>query len=178
MSFKQEFEKEKADLVHNKRPYETAAAIIFAVLMFQQIGFLLYRTVEYLIDLFKAGVTPYFSCNGMTTPAFFARIIGIDSSAVIVVILAIAALALWYFLIYVFVFRYLKRRGEAKWTWTTLILFGPTLLFMPPYIFFIIYVFRPYFFRFIKTIVEEYKAFDVKTKFKEELPEPSEEVKP
>lgn len=176
MSFKEEFEKEKADLVHNKRPYETAAAVIFAVMMFQQIAFLVYRTIEYLIDLFKAGVTPYYSCAGMTTPGFYARIIGIDSSSVIIVMVAILALFLWYFLIYVLVFRYCKKRGLAKWTWTTLILFGPTILFMPAYMFFIIYIFRQYFFRFVKMVVEEYKAFDAKTKFPEEVSEPIKEV--
>jgi len=176
MSFKEEFEKEKADLVKNKRPYETAAVVIFGVFMFQQIGFLIYRTVEYFIDLFKPGVTPYYSMTSMTTPNFFTRIININSSSVVIVLLAIASLVLWYFLIYALVFRYLKNRNQAKWTWTTLIMFGPTLFFMPPYIFFIVYVFRAYFFRFIKTVVEEYKAFDVKTKFKEELPEVSEEV--
>lgn len=174
MSLKEEIQKEKEDLIKNKRPYETAAAVIFAVMMFQQIAFLIYRTIEYLIDLFKTDVTPYYSCAGMTVPGFFQRIIGIDSCSVVIVIIALMALSLWYGLIYVLVFKYCKKRGLAKWTWTTLILFGPTLLFMPPYIFFIIYVFRSYFFRFIKIIVEEYKAFDSKTKFPEEKTEPAE----
>jgi hypothetical protein len=170
MSFKEEFQKEKEDLLHNKRPYETAAVVIFGILMFQQIAFLLYRTVEYLIDLFTPNTTPFFSCSGMTTPAFFARIIGVDASSVVIVILAWASLALWYAMIYFLVFRYCQRHGMAKWTWTTLILFGPNLIFVPPYIVFIIYVFRPYFFRFVKTVVAEYKAFDPKKKFKEEEP--------
>ena len=34
---------------------------------------------------------------------------------------------------------------------------------MPPYIIYAVYVFRSYFFRFIKSIVEEYKIFDAST---------------
>lgn len=169
MSFKEEFEHEKRDLLENKRPYETAAAIIFGVFFLQQIGFLIFRTIEFLIDFFKSGVTAYYSFTSMTTPTFFQRIINVDSSKLIYVLIGLAALALWYGLIYIFVFRYCQKRGLAKWTWTTLIMFGPTILFMPPYIIYAVYVFRPYFFRFIKTVVEEYKAFDVHTKFKEEI---------
>lgn len=168
MSFKEEFEQEKKELLENKRPYETAAAIIFGVFFLQQVGMLLYRTVEFFIDLFKANVTPYYSFTSMTTPVFFSRIINVNTSSWVFVLLGLAALILWYGLIYIFVFRYCEKRKLAKWTWTTLIMFGPTILFMPPYIIYAVYVFRPYFFRFIKTVVEEYKAFDVKTKFKEE----------
>ncbi len=169
MSLKDEVQKEKTALLTNKRPYESAAAIIFFVFMFQQVGFLIYRTVEYFIDLLKPNVTPYYSLTSMTTPTFFSRIINVDSSSLIIVLLALATLALWYFLIYLFVFKYCQKRKLAKWTWTTLVLFGPTILFTPPYIIYAVYIFRPYFFRFIKTVIEEYKAFDVKTKFKEEL---------
>lgn len=169
MSFKEEFNKEKGELLKNKRPYETAAFIVFAVMFLQQFGLLLYRLFDYL---FNSNQT-FFSTASLTTPVFFGRIVGINSSKFIYVLLGLIALFLWYFIIYLLVYRYCQKRNMAKWTWTTLIMFGPTILFMPPYIFYAIYVFRPYFFRFIKTVVEEYKAYNPKQPFPEEIEEPA-----
>lgn len=76
--------------------------------------------------------------------------------------IAIGLLELYYFLIYIFVWNYCKKRNLAKWTWTTLLVFGPGMLFIPAYMLYIIYIFREYIFKFIKTIIEEYKAFDPK----------------
>lgn len=179
MSFKDEVKKEKTDLTQNKRPYETAAFIIFAVLFLQQFILLMYRLIEFIIDLFNSRViSPFFSMTSLTTPAFFNRICAIDTTSIFIVILAILSLVLYYFLIYVLVFRYCQRHGYAKWTWTTFIVFGPSIFFIPPYIFFAVYAFRPYFFRFIKKVVTEYKAFDMNTQFSEEKPEEPVEEKP
>jgi len=172
MSFKEEIKKEKTELSLNKRPYETAAFIIFSVLFIQQIVLLLYRLIEFIVDLFNSRVvSPYFSLNSLTTPAFFSRIVTIDSTSIFFVILGILSLVFYYFLIYVLVFRYCQRHSLAKWTWTTFVVFGPSILFIPPYIFFAVYAFRPYFFRFIKKVVTEYKAFDQKTSLPEEKTE-------
>ncbi|MBU1145151.1 MAG: hypothetical protein KJ971_04765 [Firmicutes bacterium] len=169
MSFKEELKKEKTDLLKNKRPYETAAFIIFAVLFLQQISILLYRIFDFIKDAADPAIsTPWFSTGNITTPGFFARIVTIDSSKAIFLILAFLALILWYGLIYLLVFRYCQKHGYAKWTWTTLVVFGPTIFLIPPYIFFIVFVFRPYFFRFIKRVVSEYKKYDESVPFQEE----------
>lgn len=170
MSFKEELKKEQNELLKSKRPYETAAFLVFAVLFLQQMAFLLYRFWNFVKDS-KGASTGWFSTTSMTTPPLFSRVLFIDNSKYIYVYLAILALALWYFLIYLLVWNYCKKHGYAKWTWTLLVVFGPTILFMPPYIFYAIYVFRPYFFRFIKTVIEEYKAYNPKNPFPEEIEE-------
>jgi len=160
MGFKEEIDREKYALKSNKRPYETVSFIIFAILMLQQLFYL----GRNLWLFFKNGA--FFSTANITVVSrlqgFFNRIVNIDSSKWIFVIAAIAALAFYYFLIYIFVWNYLKKRNKAKWTWTLLVVFGPNIFFMPSYLFFAVYVFRVYFFRFLKSIVEEYKAFDPK----------------
>jgi uncharacterized membrane-anchored protein len=171
MSFKEEVNKEKSEIVQNKKPYETASFIVFAVLFFQQIAILVYRMIEFFAS--NAG-TPWFSLNAMTTPAFFNRIVGIDCSKVIFLIIGLIALVFYYYLIYVLVFRYCSRHGLAKWTWTLIVVFAPTIFFIPPYVFYAVYVFRPYFFRFIKKGVSEYKEFNKDTVFTEEKEEKEE----
>lgn len=170
MSFKDELKKEQTELLKSKRPYETAAFLVFAILFIQQMAFLIYRFFKF-IKASKGAATAWFNTGSMTTPPLFSRVLSIDSSKYIYVYLAILALALWYFLIYLLVWNYCKKHGYAKWTWTLLVVFGPTILLMPPYVFYAIYVFRPYFFRFIKNGIEEYKAFDPKKAFKEEIEE-------
>ncbi len=161
MSLKENIGQEKNDLMKNKKPYETAAFIIFAVLFVQQIAFLLYRVIDFFVDMANPVITTaYFSQTSLTTPVFFGRIINISSSSVIVLLVAIAALVLWYYLIYLLVFRYCAKHGYAKWTWTALVVFGPTIFLIPPYIIFAAYVFRPFLFRFIKRAVQEFKEYD------------------
>lgn len=169
MSFKEIVNKEKEDLLANKRPYETAAFIIFSVLFLQQLTVLLYRLYDFFRDRSES-LTNFaiFNTGSTTAPNFFVRLVAIDSTKILFVLLAFAALVFWYFLVYLLVFRYCKRHGYAKWTWTTLIVFGPTMLFIPPYMFYVVYVFRPYFFRFIKTVIEEYHAYDPTVPFPEE----------
>ncbi len=161
MSLKENIDKEKTDLIKNKKPYETAAFIIFAVLFFQQIAFLLYRVIDFFVDMADSTITTaYFSQTSLTTPVFFGRIINISASSVVVLLLAIVMLVLWYYLIYRLVFRYCAKNGYAKWTWTALVVFGPTIFLIPPYIIFAAYVFRPHLFRFIKRAVQEFKEYD------------------
>lgn len=159
MGLKENIDREKQSLMSTRRPYETAAFIIFSLLFLQQMFYLIRS-----LYLFAKNKT-FFSLTNITSTgnlqAFFNRTVVIDSTKWIWVILAVAFLALYYFLIYVFVWRYCKRRNLAKWTWTTLVVFGPALFFMPAYMFYIIYIFREYFFKFIKTVVEEYKGFDI-----------------
>ncbi len=160
MGFKEELDKEKYALKANKRPYETVSFIVFAILIIQQLFYL----GRNLWLFFKNG--GFFSTANITfasrTQNFFARIVNIDSSKWLYVIAAIVALGLYYFLIYIIVWNYLKKENKAKWTWTLFVVFGPTIFLAPSYVWFAIYAFRKYFFRFIKTVIEEYKAFDPK----------------
>lgn len=75
------------------------------------------------------------------------------------VIIVVSILELYFFLIYIFVWNYCKKRILAKWTRTTLVVFGPGMFFIPAYMLYIIYIFREYISKIIKTIIEEYKAF-------------------
>lgn len=160
MGFRDDLEREKYSLMSSRRPYETAAFIIFALLFTQQLFYL----GRNLFIFIKDG--GFFSTTNITNvgnlQAFFNRTVFVDSSKISWVFLAVLLLALYYFLIYIFVWRYCKKRNLAKWTWTTLVVFGPGMFFMPAYMFYILYIFREYIFRFIKTIIEEYKAFDPK----------------
>lgn len=173
MSIKELIDQEKQDLKSVKRPYETAAFIIFSVLFIEQIGYWLLR----LFDFIKNG--GWFNTNLPRTPLFVTRIITIDASKWIWVLAGLAGFILWYFLIYLLVWNYCKKRGYAKWVWTTLIVFGPGAIFLvPTYLIYALYVFRPYFFRFIKKGVEEYKAFNPNQQFEEEKEEPMPEPQP
>lgn len=160
MGFKDELDKEKHSLMSSRRPYETVSFIIFSLLFLQQLFYLLRSLFKFIKNGGNFVVTNITSVGNLQ--AFFNRTIFVDSSKWIWVIFAVALLILYYFLIYVFVWRYCKRRNLAKWTWTTLVVFGPFMFFMPSYMFYVIYVFREYFFKFIKIIIEEYKAFDLK----------------
>jgi hypothetical protein len=176
MGFKEELSKETKDLQNVKRPYESAAFILFAILIVQQLFFLF----KNLFDFIKPANTWFSTANITNTTnnqAFFSRIINIDSSSWIYVILALVGLGLYYFLVYAFVWNYCRKRGLAKWTWTLFVVFGPGIFLAPAYIWYTIYVFRPYIFRFIKRGVEEYKAFNPNQVFKEEVPEPAPEPK-
>jgi len=171
MGFSEELKKESQALKAVKRPYETAAFLIFAIMLFQQLAYWVLR-INNFRKAIKAAAglwNPAFTTNLPTTPAFVVRIIQIDPTKWLYVLLGLIGLAVWYFLIYLFVWNYCKKRNLAKWTWTVLIAFLPVnILFIPAYILYAVYVFRPYFFRFIKRIVEEYKAYDPSIPFQEE----------
>lgn len=167
MSLKDKIQTEKEDLIQNKRPYETAAFMIFSVLMIQQVFFLLRAVFQFMK---KSNI--FFNSANITNVAnnqnFFNRIVGIDSTSWLYVLLAIAALGFYYFLMYLFVWNYCKKRGQAKWTWTLIVVFGPTMFLAPAYIWYVIYVFRPYIFRFLKKGYVEFKSFKPDQKFEEE----------
>jgi hypothetical protein len=181
MGFKEQFQQEKKDLQNVKRPYETAAFLIFAVMLFQQLFYWVLRLIQHFKNIKAAAGAwnPNFGTNLPTTPAFVIRIIQIDSTKWLWIVAGFLALALWYFLIYLFVWNYCKKRGLAKWTWTVLITFLPTTLFLVPvYIWYAIYVFRPHIMRFIKRSVVEFKEFDPEAPFPEDLPDPEPEPEP
>ena len=161
MGIRDEINREKAALLSTKRPYETVAFILFSVLFVYQILVLLLRTTQFF---FKASVG-WFNLGGTVLPPFFARIVALDSTSKLYALIAFAALFVYYFLVYVLVFNYCKKKGNAKWTWTLIVVFAPlyigNIFFIHPYILYAVYVFRVYFFRFIKTVIEEYKAFDL-----------------
>ncbi|MEC9485050.1 MAG: hypothetical protein UMR38_04150 [Candidatus Izemoplasma sp.] len=165
MNLKEQFKMERNALKNGKRPYETAAFIIFAVMLFQQMAY-------WWFNLFKFIQNGWMSTNLPSTPTFVIRIIAIDNTKWLYVILGVLGLMLWYAIIFVLVFDYCNRKGYAKWVWTSLILFGPaTILFVPTYLIYAIYVFRPYIFRFIRRGVDEYKMFAGDYQFDEEKEE-------
>ena len=167
MSLKEKIQLEKTDLMQNKRPYETAAFIIFSVLFLQQVFYLLRAITQ-----FMKKTNTFFNSANITNIAnnqgFFNRIVGIDLTSWMYVLLAIAALVFYYFLIYIFVWNYCKKRGHAKWTWTLIVVFGPYMFLAPAYIWYVLYVFRPYIFRFMKKGFNEFKSFNPDHKFEEE----------
>lgn len=170
MGFKDEVMKEKDQLLKNKRPYETAAFIIFMVLFLQQM-FYLFRNLVQFMDKNTTNFSTTNITNIGNLQGFFNRIIFLDSSSWFYVILAIGALALYFALMYFFVFEYCRKRGLPKWTWTTLVIYGPGVFLAPMYIWFIIYVHRGYIFRFLKKGYVEFKAFTGEETFQEEIEE-------
>lgn len=170
MGFKETIQQEKRDLQAVKRPYETVAFVLFALLLLQQ----LFYWFKNLIDFMKVGST-WFSTANITTQGnmqnFVLRIISIDSSKWLWVILGLIAFVGYYVLIYFFVWNYCKKNKLAKWTWTLFVVFGPTIFLAPPFVWFAIYVFRPYIARFAKRVVLEFKQFDPNVEFPEEKEE-------
>ncbi len=168
MGFKEVIGKEKRELTNVKRPYETVAFILFSLLVFQQ----LFYWVRNLINFMKASNNWFSTANiivGGNLQGFVVRIINVDSSKWMYVILGLLSYVLYYFLIYVFVWNYCGKRGLAKWTWTLFVVFGPTLVLVPAYVFFVIYVFRPYLARFAKKFVAEFKEFNPNQEFPEDV---------
>lgn len=178
MGIKEVLNEEVKDLKKVKRPYETAAFVLFAILLLQQLIYLGYHMIRLV-----AGTVNFLSTTGWCTSnlmTFVSRIVGLNSTNWFYIILGILAYVLYYFLIYIFVWNYAKKNNLAKWTWTLFIVFGPTILFVPPYIWFVIYAFRPYLARFIKRVVKEFKEYDPEKPMPEDLPdpEPTPEPKP
>lgn len=185
MSIKEEFKNEKEQLISVKRPFETAAALLFGIFFVQQMFYILLNFIEYFRqigvrnDFVDAGGTTYrvnfsFSMNGSTPnlPIFVGRILGVDPSKFFWILVSLLFLALWYGLIYLLVWNYCRKHNYAKWTWTALIAFGPgTVLFVPIYLLYAIYVFRPYVFRFVRKGVDEFREYDSKHEFEEEQEE-------
>ncbi len=165
MGLKEAFKSEKEALKSFDRPYETAAFIIFMVLLIQQLALLINRFVGFI-------QTNWFVTGNLTTPGFFARIITIDNGSWVYVIFGLLAFIIYYLLIYKFVYRYCANHGYAKWTWTLIVAFGPNILLTSPYYIYALYVFRPYFFRFLKRMVEEYKSFEPKKLTEEKKQQP------
>lgn len=182
MNIKEEFSKEKDSLMNVKKPFETAAFLIFSIFFLQQGFYIFINIIEYFrkigirndwVDNGNATYAVNFSFNakGSTPniPLFVGRILNVDSSKFLWIALSFLFLALWYFLIWLFVWNYCKKRGLAKWTWSALIAFGPgSILLVPTYLIYAIYVFRPYVFRFVRRGVDEYKKFNENYVFKEE----------
>ncbi len=168
MSFKDRLKAEQLELSGVKRPYESVAFLLLAILVVQQLAYLVYNFVRFVLP--NNGITWLSTNLGLNAnlQAFFARIINIDNDNWIFIILGLLAFFLYYFLIYLFVWKYCQDRGLAKWTWTLFVTFGPTIFLAPPFVWFAIYVFRPYIARFIKRAVVEFKEFDPNEVFEEE----------
>lgn len=151
MSFKENFENEVKDLKSFKKFYETIAFFVFSILVVQQLFFL----VVNLIDFKK---NTWFSTNNFSTSnlqGYVNRIVGIDSSSVLVVIIAIIAWVLYYVFLYFVVFKFSSKRGMSKWTWTLFVAFGPTIFLAPAYIWFILFAYRYEIYSIFKKLVTE-----------------------
>ncbi len=168
MGLKEEFNREQKELLESKRPYETAAFILFSLLFLQQLFYLGRNFIRFAFDSTVTFMSTTNITVGGNLMTFVTRILNIDSTKWIYVLLAIGMWLLYYVLIYYFVWNYCKKRGLAKWTWTTFVVFGPAIFLAPPYIWFVIYVFRPYIMRFIKKAVVEFREFDPNKEFPEE----------
>ena len=182
MALKEQLQREKDELLNVKKPYETAAALIFGIFFVQQIFYIFINLIDYFQrigdrnDFVANGGATYavnfsFSAKGTTPniPLFVGRILNVGASKFLWIFLAFLFLALWYGLIWFLVWNYCRKRGLAKWTWTALIAFGPaSILLVPTYLIYAVYVFRPYIFRFIRRGVDEYKKYNQDYVFTEE----------
>jgi len=171
MGFKEVINKEREDLKNVKRPYETASFIVLAILIIQNLFFWFRNIIEFMDK-----ANNWFSTAGITVAmnnsGFVARLISLESDKWLYVILGFLAFLLYWVLIYFFVWNYCRSRGLAKWTWTLFVVYGPTIIFVPALVWYVIYAFRPYFFRFIKRVVVEFNEFDPNQQFEEDVEEP------
>ncbi|MBN2540610.1 MAG: hypothetical protein JXB08_03690 [Bacilli bacterium] len=166
MTIKDVLENERKELQSVKRPYESVAFLITAVLFFQQFFYLVLNFYN-----FAKSSGGWFSSANFTNAnlqGFIVRIVNIDNSSWIIVILAILAWLFYYAAIFLLVWNYARKQKLAKWTWTLFVAFGPTILFVPAYIWFVIYAYRSYLVRFAKRVVTEFKEFNPEQKFPEE----------
>jgi len=174
MNFKEEFNKEMQDLQNVKRPYESFAFFLFALLLLQQ---LVYLFISFYKFAFDPAITWFSTANIFTSNlmAWVPRIINMGTGKWLYVLLGLVAYVGYYAIIYFFVWNYAKKRNLAKWTWTLIVVFLPVnIFFAPGYIWFVIYAFWPYITRFIKRVYIEFKQFNPDHTFPEEEPEVSE----
>ena len=167
MSFKDNFSKEKTDLLKFKKAYETVAFFALMVLIFQQLFFLVVNIINYS----KFGFFSTANFVSANLQAFVSRIVGINNTSVIFMIFGILAWLGYYALLYLVVFVPAHKRNMSKWTWTLYVAFGPTILFIPAYIWFILYLFRTPIINTVKKVVEEYKTHKVEENNIEEVKE-------
>lgn len=166
MGFKETIEKEKRELQSVKKPYETVAFIVFGLLLLQNLVFMIVSIIDYIKNGWWA-IGNFLT--RMNNVGFIMRISGIiGSSAFLEMLVAILMFAFYWFLIYYFVWNYCKKNKLAKWTWTLFVVYGPNIFLATPIVFFVIYVFRPYFARFAKRFVHEFKSFDPDHQFEED----------
>lgn len=176
MGFQQAFKKEAVSLKSFKKVYETVAFLVFAVLIFQQLFYL-------VVNIINFGNFGFFSVNNFCTSnlqGFVARIVGINNTSVVFMILGILAWFVYYFFLYLLVFRFAQKQKMAKWTWTLFVAFGPTILFVPSYIWFILFAFRKPLMIVLKKILAEFHDQEIPEEDEEEeevLEEIKEELK-
>ncbi len=164
MGIKEVVNQERKDLKSVKRPYETVAFTIFAVLFFQQVFFIFKNFLDYLNNnWFNTANIANANLQG-----FVARIITMNNTKLIFIAVGILAWMFYYFAVYILVWNYARKHSLAKWTWTLFVVFGPTIFLAPSYIWFVIYAYRKYLVRFAKRVVLEFKEFNTEHKFPEE----------
>jgi len=168
MGLKDTIQKERHELQSVKKPYETVAFIVFSLMLLQNIVFMFVQILAYLQSTpIKFWAFGNFLTR-MNNVGFIIRIANIFNGPFMQMLAAVLMFALYWFLIYYFVWNYCKKQKLAKWTWTLFVVYGPNIFLATPLVFFVIYVFRPYFARFAKRFVEEFKSFDPNHEFDEE----------
>ena len=167
MGLKDTIQKERHELQSVKKPYETVAFIVFGLMLLQNVFFMFVQILDYLQGSPKWWAFGNFLTR-MNYAGFIIRVSNVFNGAFLQMLAAILMFALYWFLIYYFVWNYCKKQKLAKWTWTLFVVYGPNIFLATPLVFFVIYVFRPYFARFAKRFVEEFKSFDPNHEFDEE----------
>ena len=163
MSFKEDFSKERTNLLNFKKIYETVACLALMVLIFQQLVYLVVNIVNYS----KFGFFSTANFVSANLQSFVSRIVAINNASIIFMIFGILAWFGYYAALFFLVFRQSHKKNMSKWTWTLYVAFGPSILFIPAYIWFILYLFRAPIINAVKKVVEEYKAHKVETQIEE-----------
>lgn len=155
MSLKDSVKHGMDQLEKGKKPYETASFLLLIVLL----GYQWFTTIN--MYLYKAVNNETFYRTAQTNlPAFINRIYAWGNQ--LGGFFAPVMYILYLLLVFYLVWWYCHKRGYAKWTWTLLVLFAPNIFLIPAVVLYGAYAFRVYLYRFAKSIIEEFKAYDLK----------------
>ena len=154
MGVKDQILEQKRELESGKKPYETASFLLLVLLLGYQ-----WFTIANMYLLKWANNSTVFNTGVINLPNFVERfyVLGTNIGNFIAPVIYIVYLAL----VFVLVWWYCKKRGHAKWTWTLIVLFAPNIFLISPVVLYAAYAFRVYLYRFIKSIMEDFKAYDL-----------------
>lgn len=164
MGIKESVMNQKRELESGKKPYETASFLILVILLGYQ-----WITMFNMFMYKWANNFTFFNTGFTNMPGFVVRIFNMAGTTassfwgLVALFVYIGYLAL----VFVFVWWYCKKRGHAKWTWTLIVMFSPNILLVPPMVIYGAYAFRVYIYRFIKSIIADFKVYDYEKDMKE-----------
>lgn len=154
MGFKESFNHGKEQLEKGKKPFETASFLLLVVLL----GYQWFSVINMYI--FKwANNNTAFSTRLSNLPVFVDRFydMGNNLGNFFAPLIYIGYLLL----VFILVWWYCNKRGYAKWTWTLIVLFAPSIFLVPPVVLYAAYAFRVYLYRFIKSIILDFNNYDL-----------------